>query len=254
MTSFNLSYDEADGKIRIKLLNNGKQVFKTIPFSNEALNKLSILQILQDHPHIIDLLNFTITQTKIKMSFPFISETLLDRVQKSERGLPLHLVHSIFTQIISGLSYIHSHNLVHQDLKLENILIDENDHIYIIDFGFSRSYKPGAHSYMHNSGSLHYAAPEIWMLKKCEGPEVDMWSLGVCFFLMLTSYFPFGGKTPNEVWLSIRKGLEWIPKYVRNNLALCVLLRSLLCFSTDLRITLTEAINNPWVQKSAHSS
>ena len=246
MASINSSY--CDGGF-VKL-NDLKKITKTIPFSQDALCELWILQRLQEDPHVIKLLDCTITRTKIKMTFPLISETVLDRVQKSKGGLPLPLVHSIFTQIISCLSYIHSQHLVHQDLKLETIFIDENDHIYITDFSFSRPFKPGLHSFAGSGGSLHYAAPEVWMRKNCEGPEVDMWSLGVCLYLMSTSYFPFGGKNPHEVWFFISQGLEGIPKHVRKDPALCELLHSLLCFSTDSRITLTKVVNNPWVQNS----
>lgn len=254
MTSTISMYEEANKTISFTKVNGVQMVIKTIPFSSTALNELAILQRLQDHPYIINLLAFAITQTGIKMYFPLISETLLDRVQKAERGLPLRLVHSIFTQIISGLSYIHRQNIVHQDLKLENVLIDEDNHIYIIDFGFSRSYKPGIQGFKHNYGSLHYAAPEIWLLKKCEGPEVDLWSLGVCLFLMLTSYFPFGGDNPREVWLSVQEGLQRTPKRIRTNSLLCELVQSLLCFSSESRATLPKVLLHPWVRNCPHSS
>ena len=215
--------------------------------THDARNELSILQRLQDHPNIVKLLHFSETETEIKMYFPSIPQTILDRVQDSKRGLPMRTVHSIFMQILSGLSYIHSNNFVHQDLKLENILIDENDHIYIIDFGFSRPYVPGVRNFLHNCGSTHYAAPEIWLQRKCEGPEVDMWSLGVSLFLMLTAYFPFGGETPRDVWSSVRRGLQWLPKHVRNDPPLHALVQSLLTFSSSRRITLPDVLRNQWV-------
>src|SRR3989338_3865630 len=124
---------------------------------------------------------------------PHYPQTLLNLLDSSLDGLSLPRVKHIFFQLLSALEHIHAHHFVHHDIKLENILIDANDHIYLIDFGYARPYAPGLRANNGQHGSSHYAAPEIWLQQPREGPEVDVWAAGVCLYLLVTGYFPFGG-------------------------------------------------------------
>jgi MAP/microtubule affinity-regulating kinase len=78
-----------------------------------------------------------------------------------------------FRQIISGVSYFHSKNIVHRDLKSENILFDQEMNVKIADFGFANYYS--LHSKLKSfCGSPMFAAPEIFSGKEYVGPETDM--------------------------------------------------------------------------------
>lgn len=96
----------------------------------------------------------------------------------------------LFRQIVSAVDYCHQHSLIHRDIKPENILLDANGDIKIIDFGFSRDFKPDVplDSFI---GSPHYAAPELLRGIKYSGPEVDIWSLGILLFVMICGRQPF---------------------------------------------------------------
>jgi serine/threonine protein kinase len=80
------------------------------------------------------------------------------------------------------IDYCHRNSIVHRDLKIENILITNNEEIKIIDFGLSNIYSP---SRLLNTfcGSLYFAAPELLQARNYTGPEVDVWCCFICFGL-----------------------------------------------------------------------
>ena len=88
-----------------------------------------------------------------------------------------------FWQIVEAIGYCHSHNVVHRDLKAENLLLDLNMNIKLADFGFSNYFKTDGHLTTW-CGSPPYAAPEVFEGKKYCGPEIDVW---VCSILILAS-------------------------------------------------------------------
>lgn len=87
--------------------------------------------------------------------------------------------------------------VVHRDIKLENILLDATNNMKLIDFGLAAFYAPGKKLRVH-CGSPSYAAPEIVARKLYEGPPVDVWSLGVVLFAMMAGFLPFHSPTGNK--------------------------------------------------------
>lgn len=90
-----------------------------------------------------------------------------------------------------------SRQVVHRDIKLENILLDSGRAMKLIDFGLAAFYLPGKKLRVH-CGSPSYAAPEIVARKMYEGPPVDVWSLGVVLFAMVAGFLPFHSPTGNK--------------------------------------------------------
>ena len=80
--------------------------------------------------------------------------------------------------------------IVHRDVKLENILLDSANHIKLIDFGLAANTMPGRKLKVH-CGSPSYAAPEIVARRLYDGPPVDVWSLGVVLYGMICGHLPF---------------------------------------------------------------
>ena len=99
--------------------------------------------------------------------------------------MPEDLCRVIFKQLVDGLSYLHAHEIVHRDLKLDNILIDPSDknRVKIIDFGFS--VKATAEQKLTLfCGTPHYMDPDISRRKDYNGHAADVWALGVILFIL----------------------------------------------------------------------
>ncbi len=119
----------------------------------------------------------------------------------------------IFTQIIDGINYLHLKNIYHRDIKLENIIINNQNKIKIIDFGFGVC---GSKQKMMNffCGTPSYMAPEIVQKRDYLGQPVDVWSIGILLFTLLCGTFPFRGISEKELYSNITKGSFIVPEHV----------------------------------------
>ncbi len=111
---------------------------------------------------------------------------------KPNRKLEENDCRNIFNQIITGLDYLHSKNIYHRDIKLENIIIDKNNIIKIIDFGFC-SCNPRSKLLSFFCGTPSYMPPEIVQKRDYIGSYADIWSIGILLFTLLCGSFPFRG-------------------------------------------------------------
>uniref|UniRef100_A0A096LQY5 PAS domain-containing serine/threonine-protein kinase n=1 Tax=Poecilia formosa TaxID=48698 RepID=A0A096LQY5_POEFO len=96
----------------------------------------------------------------------------------------------IFRQIVAAVFYLRAKNIIHRDIKDENVIIDKCFHIRLIDFGSAAILSPGKLFY-NFCGTLEYCSPEVLRGNAYEGPELEMWSLGVLLYTLLFSENPF---------------------------------------------------------------
>merc|ERR1719181_1759331 len=96
-------------------------------------------------------------------------------------------------QMLRAIGYLHSHNVVHRDLKLENFLYqsDEKSQLKLIDFGFAKVWDPST-LMMSSCGSIAYVSPDV-LTGKGYTDKCDLWSLGVIVWMLLAGYPPFHG-------------------------------------------------------------
>ncbi|XP_073795297.1 uncharacterized protein isoform X2 [Danio rerio] len=145
------------------------------------------------HPNIVLLLETLETENCYYMAMELCGGgDLMDRICERKR-LDEREVRRFTRQILSAVEHLHRHGIVHRDLKIENFLLDEHNNIKIVDFGLSNTLKGDSLSVdLLNTqcGSPAYAAPELLAHKKY-GPKVDVWSVGVSMFAMLTGTLPF---------------------------------------------------------------
>ncbi|XP_034690320.1 serine/threonine-protein kinase SAPK2-like isoform X2 [Vitis riparia] len=156
-----------------------------------------------------------------------------------------------FQQLISGVSYCHSMQICHRDLKLENTLLDGSPapRLKICDFGYSKS------SVLHSQpkstvGTPAYIAPEVLSRKEYDGKIADVWSCGVTLYVMLVGAYPFEDPDdPRNFRKTIARILSVhysIPDYVRVSMECKHLLSRIFVANPEKRITIPEIQNHPW--------
>ncbi|KAG7274636.1 hypothetical protein CRUP_009679, partial [Coryphaenoides rupestris] len=145
----------------------------------------------------------------------------------------------ICNKIVSAVHYCHQKNIVHRDLKAENLLLDADSNIKIADFGFSNEFTMGSKLDTF-CGSPPYAAPELFQGKKYDGPEVDIWSLGVILYTLVSGSLPFDGQNLKELRERVLRGKYRVPFYMSTD---CEgILRRFLVLNPTKRCTLEPHI------------
>lgn len=129
---------------------------------------------------------------------------LLNYVRK-RRQLKEDVAKSVFRQLVEGLRYCHSKNILHRDIKLDNILLSEEGQVKICDFGVSKIVRPGE-KMTEQCGTPAYIAPEILMDKGYKGFMADIWSAGVVLYAMLYGTVPFKANNMRELQEMIVEG------------------------------------------------
>ncbi|XP_010587155.1 MAP/microtubule affinity-regulating kinase 3 isoform X8 [Loxodonta africana] len=149
-----------------------------------------------------------------------------------------------FRQIVSAVQYCHQKHIVHRDLKAENLLLDADMNIKIADFGFSNEFTVGSKLDTF-CGSPPYAAPELFQGKKYDGPEVDVWSLGVILYTLVSGSLPFDGQNLKELRERVLRGKYRIPFYMSTD---CEnLLKRFLVLNPIKRGTLEQIMKDRWI-------
>ncbi len=148
----------------------------------------------------------------------------------------------LFLQIVKGISYCHSKNIFHRDIKLENILVLKDDTIKIIDFGFGvKCNRDTCQKVL--CGTPSYMPPEILKREKYVACYSDIWSLGVLFYSMLFGKFPFRGKNEEELLEKINEGKLIFPEYNQIEDKTKELFQKIFILNPNKRISLDDMID-----------
>ena len=140
---------------------------------------------------------------------PFVGGGELYKILKSKKILPEATVKFYATQIIIGIGKLHEQNIMHRDLKLENLLVDERGYIKIIDFGLAKMLVEGQDARTY-CGTMEYFAPEV-IARTGHDMSVDWWAVGVLIFEMLFSVTPFFNKSRKVLLSKIRSSKVVFP-------------------------------------------
>jgi MAP/microtubule affinity-regulating kinase len=175
-------------------------------------NEIEILKQL-DHPNIIKLHQEFETFRQIHIVMEYIGTTSLSEFLKKRQGKKLTEPEAkvIFKQVASAIHYIHQKEIIHRDIKLENILIESFSNVKLIDFGFAAH--PNATSISGVlCGTPAYMSPEI--LGKEEGQTgypADIWAMGILLYQLLEGDFPFKGQSDRELFQKVKAGKYELP-------------------------------------------
>eukprot|EP00834_Sanchytrium_tribonematis_P001010 NODE_21_length_42443_cov_0.822808.p21 type:complete len:245 gc:universal NODE_21_length_42443_cov_0.822808:775-1509(+) len=214
------------GKVKLAkhVTTNEKFAVKIIDKSNISTQKqiariqreIRFLKLLQ-HPHIVKVYEVFESPNQIFIVMEYIQGGELFDYIVAHKRIKEKEARVFYREILSAVDYCHKNGVIHRDLKPENLLLNENKNIKIIDFGFGNIFFPDGLLDTF-CGSPFYAAPEMILGKKYEGPEVDMWSLGVILFALLCGHLPFDDENIKELYKKISAGQYTIPNYISNGM------------------------------------
>lgn len=157
----------------------------------------------------------------------------------------------IFQQLIAALSYCHDQGIAHRDVKLENILIDQDLNVKVTDFGFSEKIFQGR-QFTRPCGSPNYAAPELLSSKvEYRGEPVDVWAAGICLYAMLAGELPFDADDVASLFQAIKAGSYQSLDFISADAA--DLMKKMLSMNPTERITLQDIVQHAWFTKDLPS-
>ncbi|XP_020363456.1 MAP/microtubule affinity-regulating kinase 4-like isoform X1 [Oncorhynchus kisutch] len=229
----------------------GKEVAIKIIDKNQ-LNPTSLQKLFREvrimkglnHPNIVQLFEVIETENTLYLIMEYASGGEVFDYLVSHGRMKEKEARAKFRQIVSAVHYCHLKNIVHRDLKAENLLLDADSNIKIADFGFSNEFTMG-NKLDTFCGSPPYAAPELFQGKKYDGPEVDIWSLGVILYTLVSGSLPFDGQNLKELRERVLRGKYRVPFYMSTD---CEgILRRFLVLNPTKRCTLEQIMNDKWI-------
>ncbi|XP_020240204.1 serine/threonine-protein kinase GRIK1 [Cajanus cajan] len=147
--------------------------------------------------------------------------------------------------IVSGLTYLHAHNIVHGDIKPDNLLITRHGTVKIGDFSVSQAFEDGNDELRRSPGTPVFTAPECCLGLTYHGKASDTWAVGVTLYCMILGEYPFLGDTLQDTYDKIVNDPLVLPDDI--NPLLKNLIEGLLCKDPELRMTLGDVAEHVWV-------
>ncbi|KAI9204778.1 kinase-like domain-containing protein, partial [Polychytrium aggregatum] len=225
--------------------------------SQEALEKVhkrelymireATLNMLLNHENIVRLFHAELGENHFYCFFEYLEgEDLVDYITRHGK-LSEGVSRLIIRQVLSAIEYAHRNYVVHRDIKLENIRFNPSTNVAkVLDFGFATFYSTDRESLLKtNCGSPCYAAPEIYENAAYRGPEIDVWSLGVCLFGMAAGRLPFDAESFHSLAYKIKKGAVVYPQDMSRDL-----IGRMLTPSIEKRAKLEAVMTHRWVLES----
>lgn len=226
----------------------------------DIFKEIDIIMTLR-HPNIIYMKEYFEENGRVYVVMEFLAggellEALLSK-EKGEDGNEPHYserdARIIFKQLLEAVKYMHDKQIVHRDLKLENMLLakpNDINTIKIADFGLAKKYGHAALSTI--CGTPQYVAPEVikgGSTPYTYGKECDLWSCGVILFILLGGYPPFYDESEPRLFRKIREGKPDFDDPVWNEVSdeAKDLLDKLLNVDPKKRLTVEKIINHPWM-------
>uniref|UniRef100_H2ZEV8 Uncharacterized protein n=1 Tax=Ciona savignyi TaxID=51511 RepID=H2ZEV8_CIOSA len=216
---------------------------------SQLRHEVQILEWL-DHPGIVKLFNMFETPEQVFVVMEKLRGDMLEMILSSEKGrLPERITKFLISQILIALRYLHKQNIVHCDLKPENVLLSSDDafpQLKLCDFGFARII--GQKSFRRSVvGTPAYLAPEV-LRKECYNRSLDMWSVGVIIYVSLSGTFPFN--EDEDINQQIQNAAFMYPAHPWSGIShdSVDLIGSLLQVKKRKRPSVDKALSHIWLQ------
>lgn len=245
-------------KLRVAIKTIKKENLKTKQDQELVKTEIDIMKLCR-HPHIVSLLDHFENSDYIFIVMEYIQGSDLTKyVQryyggKNNKILPEKRVAELMKQLASGLEYLHHFGIIHRDLKPDNLMMTEKSitaDIKIMDFGLSKM--------MHHDekvadgfGTLSFVAPEV-LVRKPYNSKVDVWSLGVTIFNLLSGELPFDDAHDNEEAIArkvVFSEVEFTSKIWEKITKECkALIKECLIKDPEKRISIKQFLEHQWIK------
>jgi calcium/calmodulin-dependent protein kinase kinase 2 len=206
--------------------------------------EVDIMRALQ-HPNLVRLFEVIDDRVsdKVLMVVEYCEGGALVRPGQltPERRMPEPIAQFYFRQMAAGLAYLHGNNVVHGDMKPENVLLAGDATVKIADFGQSQFLNDGGHTtFKQTLGTPAYLAPEVCAGREYRGQPADVWALGISLYYLIFGELPFGVPDHGgvlDLYDAIASGPVTYPSGVTVSFQLQHLFGHLLCYNPDARIS-----------------
>ena len=227
-------------KVAVKILANGEES------DGNNRKELNIMKELE-HPYIIKLFHVINSQDHTYMVLEFAAHG--DLVTLIEQGGPLQQKQAqhIFCQMVCAVHYCHDNDIAHRDIKLDNILLDGKGNIKLCDFGLAIRVSSGQMC-KGFCGTIEYCAPELFDDTEYDARAVDIWSMAVVLYVMVTARFPFKARTYPDMKAVMLNPIYDIPYTLSQNRLLMHLIVHLFTVNPEQRPTICDIRQHQWIR------
>jgi len=154
------------------------------------INEVEIMKIIPPHPNIVTYYDSWEDDLNYYIAMEYAGKRNLVKYFEANKNIAIAKKKNIMRQMLIAVKYLHSIGIFHRDIKLENFVIDKEGIIRLIDFGYSE-FDPHRLRHSKVCGTPLYAPPELVFQQEYDGFKIDVWSLGVCYYAILSDKFPF---------------------------------------------------------------
>ena len=242
-------------RVAIKIIKKNKAKEKDIEL---VRNEIDIMKLCY-HPYVVHLLDHFENGEYIFIVMEYIKGGSLTDYMKSKKfNFTERRAAELIYQLAKGLKYLHKYGIIHRDLKPDNIMLTEasdKGNIKIMDFGLSKILGKKEKS-TDGFGTLTFVSPEV-LIRKPYNKEVDIWSLGVILYLMLSGDLPFDDPDDNEQKIAksiVYEDVKFPPeKFGKRSKAVIDLIKGCLTKEPKNRIKIDEVIKGEWMKQQLFS-
>lgn len=212
----------------------------------DVLREVQIMKML-DHPNIVNLIEVIDDPNTdhFYMVLEYVDGKWVWEGSGPPGGIGEDTARKYLRDIVSGLVYLHAHNIVHGDIKPDNLLVTRSGTVKIGDFSVSQVVEDDNDELRRSPGTPVFTAPECCLGLTYHGKAADTWAVGVTLYCMILGQYPFLGETLQDTYDKIVNNPLVLPDELNSQLK--ELLEGLLCKDPAQRMTLDAVANHTWV-------